>query len=33
MGRNGLFETYEEPNIKALIEKAGIDSSDKPLLV
>ena len=33
MGRNGLFETYEEPNIKALIEKAGVDSSDKPLLV
>lgn len=32
LGRNGIFETYEQPNIKKLLEKAGMDSSDKPLL-
>ena len=32
LGRNGIFETYENPDIKALLERAGIDSSDRPLL-
>jgi hypothetical protein len=27
-----LFEPFEEPDIKALMEKAGIDNSDKPSL-
>jgi hypothetical protein len=32
LGRNNIFDTYEEPNIKALLKKAGVDNSDKPLL-
>ncbi len=30
-GREGLFQKEETPNIRKLIEKAGLDSSDKPL--
>jgi|TARA_R100000093_G_scaffold18960_5_gene11047 hypothetical protein len=33
LGRNKIFDTYEEPNIKALLRKAGIDDSDKSLLI
>ena len=33
LGRNGLFETYEEPDIKALLKKAGFPHEDKPLLI
>ena len=32
LGRNGIFDTYEKPNLKALMKKAGLDDSDKPLL-
>ena len=31
LGRSGIFDTYEEPNLKVLMEKAGLDASDKPL--
>lgn len=33
IGRGGIFETYEVPDIKVLLRKAGIDDSDKPLLI
>lgn len=33
LGRNNIFDTYEEPNIKKLLKKAGIDNSDKSLLI
>ena len=29
----GVFETYEEPNIKKLLKKAGRNIEDKPLLI
>ena len=32
IGRDGKFELYEEPNIRALIKKAGLDASDLPSL-
>jgi len=32
LGRNNLFDTYEKPDIKALLKKAGMDDSDRPLL-
>jgi len=33
LAKNGLLETYEEPDIKGILKKAGVDSSDKPLLI
>jgi hypothetical protein len=32
LGAGGIFETYEEPNIKNLLKKAGLPTDDKPLL-
>lgn len=29
LGKGGIFETYEEQNIKKLLQKAGYDSNDK----
>lgn len=31
LGRGGLFEVYEEQNIKKLLKKAGYSTDDKPL--
>lgn len=31
IGRNGTFDTYEEPDIKHLLRKAGMNTDDKPL--
>jgi hypothetical protein len=31
LGKGGLFETYEEQDIKALLKKAGYDTSDKQI--
>ena len=33
IGRNGIFETYEEPNLKSLLKRGGYDAEDKPLLL
>jgi len=30
LGKGGLFETYEKPDIKALLKKAGYPTDDKP---
>lgn len=30
LGKGGIFETYEEPDIKKLLKKAGISTEDKP---
>ncbi len=32
LAAGGLLETYEEPNIKAILAKAGMDTQNKPLL-
>jgi len=32
LAAGGLLETYEEPDIKNILKKAGMDTSDKPLL-
>jgi hypothetical protein len=32
LGRGGVFETYEEPNIKTLLKKAKMPAEDKPKL-
>lgn len=32
LAKGGLLETYEKPDIKELLRKAGMDTSDKPLL-
>jgi len=29
LGKNGTFDTYEEPDIKRLLKKAGLNTSDK----
>ena len=31
LGRGGRFETYEKPDIKYLLKKAGFPTEDKPL--
>jgi hypothetical protein len=31
LGRGGIFDMYEKPNIKALLKKAGLPHQDKPL--
>lgn len=31
IGSNAKFDTYEEPNLKALLKKAGYSTEDKPL--
>jgi len=31
LGRGGVFSAYEEPNVKALLKKAGLSTEDKPL--
>jgi len=31
LGRGGVFNTHEEPNIKKLLKKAGLSIEDKPL--
>jgi len=33
LAKGGLLETYEEPNIKKILQKAEMDATDKPLLV
>lgn len=33
LGTGGLFKKFEEPNIKALLTKAGYNNSDKPLFI
>lgn len=33
IGKNGTFETYEEPDLKALLKKAGYPTEDKPLML
>ena len=30
LGRNNVLEAYEEPNIKKILDKTGMDSKDKP---
>ena len=32
LAKGGLLETYEKPDIKEILRKAGMDTSDKPLL-
>lgn len=32
LGRDGKFETYEKPDIKALLHKAGYSTEDKPII-
>ena len=33
LAKEGRLELYEKPDIKELLRKAGMDTSDKPLLV
>lgn len=33
LAKEGLLDTYEEPDIKKILKKAEMDSSDKPLLI
>jgi hypothetical protein len=33
IGKGGVFDTYEVPDIKALLKKAGLPVNDKPLLI
>lgn len=33
LAKEGLLDTYEEPNIKKILEKAEMDATDKPLLI
>ena len=33
LAKLGLLDTYEEPNIKKILQKAEMDASDKPLLI
>lgn len=32
LAKGGLLDTYEKPDIKGILRKAGMDTSDKPLL-
>ena len=32
LGKGGVFETYEKPDIKYLLKKAGLPANDKPLI-
>jgi hypothetical protein len=32
LGKGGIFDTYEKPDIKYLLKKAGLPTEDKPLL-
>ena len=33
LAKEGLLDTYEKPDIKNILKKAEMDSSDKPLLI